>query len=53
MAKNTDGNWNWYNKTRLLQKLEMEQLKGGNPVEAITKSLRKINLGKSGTRNFY
>jgi len=45
MAKNANSNWNWYNKTRLLKKLKMERLKGGNPVEALTKSLKKMKLG--------
>jgi hypothetical protein len=45
IAKNANSNWNWYNKTRLLKKLEMERLKGGNPVEALTKSLKKMKLG--------
>ena len=50
MAKNINGDWNWYNKTGLLEKLEMEGLKGGNPVEALTESLKKMNLGKDGKR---
>ncbi|XTI93098.1 hypothetical protein V2W45_1334729 [Cenococcum geophilum] len=44
IAKNINGDWNWYNKTRLLKKLEIERLKGGNPVKALTKSLKKIKL---------
>ena len=45
MAKNANSDWNWYNKTGLLEKLKMERLKGGNPVEALTELLKKMKLG--------
>lgn len=46
MAKNSNGDQNQYNKTKLLKKLKIKRLKERDLVKVLTKLLKKINLKK-------